>query len=90
MPRATSRSKTRHNGHNLYTDITRIRNAFADTATDVKGKANEVVADSFKNIKQSSNRMQGSVARYTAKKPFKTIGLALLAGTVIGLLLRRK
>lgn len=80
----------RHNHHDIYADIEKIKSAFSDTAMDVRGKAGDFVSHSLDGVKAKTARVQNNVAHYTAKKPFKSLGIALLAGTIIGFLLRRR
>ncbi|OGT35352.1 MAG: hypothetical protein A3F11_01775 [Gammaproteobacteria bacterium RIFCSPHIGHO2_12_FULL_37_14] len=90
---STNRSKLSRNGHAyhaIYSDLDKIKNAFADTASDLKGKTGEILAQSFDGIKRTSNKLQQNVSEYTAEKPFKTLGIIFLVGVGIGYFLRRK
>lgn len=77
--------KRRHNNYDIYGDIEKIRAAFANTASDVTGRAGEMLNDSYQSIIDKSSQMQENVADFTAEKPFKSLGIALLAGVVLGL-----
>ena len=79
----------RSNGH-LKSDWLKIKNAFSDTAADAKHKAREMIADSVDGIKEQSTKAKNKVTSYTAKRPFKSLGIALVAGAIIGLLIRRR
>ena len=85
-------TKHKHNGskYDLSGDIYKIKSLLADTTYDLNGRTREIMEDSFDNIKEKSMKFQGDVARYTAKRPFKTIGIALLVGTALGWFLSRK
>lgn len=84
--------KNRHSSHNNYdlsADLARIKDAFADASFDVKGKASEVLTESLQTAKQKSNDLQHSMAKYIAKKPFKTLGVATLIGFILGYFFRK-
>jgi ElaB/YqjD/DUF883 family membrane-anchored ribosome-binding protein len=79
------------NGHDLSTDWLKIKNAIHGTAQHVKGKAEDIFLESVDDIKSKSSMAHKSVAAYTAKKPLKSLGVALLVGMAVGFIfLRRK
>lgn len=91
MYKAATRNKhARQNEYDLQGDLERIRSAIADAALDVKGKAGDMLSQSLENAKERSLDFRENVGEYTKKQPFKTIGLAVLAGMVIGLWFHRK
>ncbi len=79
----------RSNGH-LKSDWLKIKNAFSDTAVDAKLKAREMIADSVDGIKEKSTKAKLKVSNYTAKRPLKSLGIAFVAGAIIGLLIGRR
>lgn len=85
--------KARHNNHrsnyDLTSDVEKIKAALFDTTQDLKGRAGEMITDSMSSVKNQTAEARDNVADYTAKKPFKALGIALLAGIAIGYLLRR-
>lgn len=85
-------SRTRHhktNHYDLYADLEKIRDAFSDTAMDVKGKTGDMISQSFNDVKDKTIQARENVADYAAEKPFKTLGIALLTGLVIGYIMRK-
>jgi len=80
-----------HNNHHydLYSDVGKIKEALMETTQDIKGKAGEMFNDSVKDIKGHAISAKDKVENYTAEKPFKSLGIALLAGMAIGFLLRK-
>ena len=83
-------SKNRYsNHHDLYQDVEKIKAALIDTANDVKGKANEMFADSMEGVKENTGRIKDSITDYTEKKPLKSLGIALLVGIAFGYLFRK-
>lgn len=85
--------KSRHNHRSHYDlsgDVEKIKAALFDTTQDLKGRAGEMISESMESVKQQTAEARESVADYTAKKPFKALGYALLAGVAIGYLLGRK
>lgn len=73
----------------IYGDIARIKEALADVTHDVKGKANSMLLQSIDDVKEKANNVQENVGDYVTEKPFKSIGIAMLAGVVIGYLLHK-
>lgn len=83
--------RNRHNNHyDLSGDLTKIKALLAETTRDFKGRAGEVFANSLDNAKEKSVAMQETAENYITKRPFKSIGIALLSGLIIGVLLNRK
>lgn len=81
----------KHNSeYDLQADLERIKNAFAHAALDMKGIAGEALNHSLLNVKEKSADLKDSVGDYIQKRPFKSTGIAMLAGIVIGILLNRK
>ena len=87
-----TKHKTTHNGskYDLSGDVAKFKSLLADTTYDLNGRTKEIMNDSLDALKNKSMEAQESLSRYTAKRPLKTIGIALLAGTAIGWLLTRK
>ncbi len=85
-----TRKRGRHLDYDIYADLEKIKNAFADTASDVRGRTGQFINDSYENAKDKAFDLQGSVVHFTKAQPLKTLGWTLLAGIVIGILLRRK
>jgi len=85
-------SKKRTPDFDLSGDIAKIRDAFSDTAKDVRGKASEVFSQSMENMKDRSADIKENMETYVAEKPFKSLLLAMLSGVLIGgaLMRRRK
>lgn len=87
---ATAKHRSRHhNNYDLYADLEKIKNAFADTAYDMRGKTGEMFSESLEGVKDRSLQMRDGIVDYTSEKPFKSLGIALLAGVAIGWLLRK-
>ncbi len=76
--------------YDLYADLVRIRDAFTDTARNVKGRTGLAFTQQFENVKDKTTELQDNMANYAREKPFKTLGLALLSGVFLGFWLRRK
>lgn len=82
-------AKHKHNNHDLYDDVEKLKAALFDTAYDAKGKANDLLYDSVEGIKEHTNDIKESVIDYATEKPLQSLGIALLAGIAIGFLLRK-
>lgn len=78
-----------YNNSDLYHDVEKIKAALLDTANDVKGRAGEMIYDSVEGVREKTDFVRDTVADYTAEKPFKSLGIALAAGIVIGMLLKK-
>ena len=87
MYKTTARKK--HSEYDLYDDLEKIKAALSDTAGDVKGRASEMISQSFEDVKDKSNRLQKEVGGYLAERPIKTLGLTLLTGVIIGYLIHK-
>ncbi|GEM_PF-2095215 len=87
----TTSKKNRNNHYDLSGDIERIKDAFSDTAKDVRGKASEVFSQSIEDVKVKSSDIKDNMETYLSERPFKTLLLAMLSGVLIGgTLMRRK
>lgn len=73
----------------LYHDVEKIKAALMMTALDVKDKASDTIFDTVETVKEKSDLARDTVADYTAEKPFKSLGIALLVGIGIGYLLKK-
>jgi ElaB/YqjD/DUF883 family membrane-anchored ribosome-binding protein len=92
MHKATTKHhKHTRNGsaYDLYGDLIAIREAFADASHDVKGRAAEVLAGTYENLKEKSATVKEGVSDYVAEKPFKSMGVMLIAGIALGYLIRK-
>ena len=92
---------TRHHHHkrtargngsafDIYGDLVAIKDALADATYDVKGKAGQMLSESYTNLRDRSIDMKDDVSTYVSKKPFKSMGAIFVTGIALGYLLRRK
>lgn len=90
---ATQTRSRRHTSsstdYDLHGDVAKIKEAIAKAAEDFKGRSGEIFSESVDGIKEQSTFVKDSVANYTAEKPFKSLGIAALAGLALGILIRR-
>lgn len=84
------RKHARSNGHDLASNWVRIKGAVTEAIDNVKDSTGGIIVHSVGDIKKKTAKAQTKVATYTAKKPFKSLGIALLAGAVLGYLLLRR
>src|SRR5688572_9890690 len=85
MQKSANHHRKHANHHyDLQADLLKIRDAFADTAGDIKGKANDMWTHSWDGLKDKSDQVKESVSDYTAEKPLKSLLIALTVGVVIG------
>lgn len=83
-------TKHKHDEYDLYGDLEKIKAAIAEATRDVKGKTNQLVSQSLDNVREKSSDIQENIADYVAEKPFKSLGMAILTGIVIGYFLHKK
>jgi len=84
MYKTASRNKTRHQQFDLNDDLQKIKDALSQTTFDVRGKAREVISQSFENAKDRAASYQDNTSNYISERPFKSLGIALLVGIVAG------
>lgn len=85
------KNKSRHKSseYDLYEDVEKIKEALREATLDVKGKASEILSDSVDEMIDQTTNVKDHVVNYTAEQPFKSLGIALLAGIAIGYLIRK-
>lgn len=74
----------------LYGDMVKIRDAFSDTARDARGKAAEVLTQSYNDVKAKTADIHDIMTDYVTEKPIKSIGIALLSGALLGAIMMRR
>jgi ElaB/YqjD/DUF883 family membrane-anchored ribosome-binding protein len=84
------RKHARSNGHDLATNWVRIKGAVTEAIDNVKDSTGGMIVHSVGGIKKKSVKAQSKIATYTAKKPFKSLGIAMLTGAVLGLIFLRR
>ncbi len=57
---------------------------------DARGQAGRRLANTFQIIRKKSTEMNKSVGNYISERPIKSLGIAMLAGLVVGLLMKAK
>lgn len=87
MHRTATRHKHTHG--DLYGDIARIKDALSDATDGVKERANDMLLQSIENARQSASKANKNVKGYVTRKPYKSVGIALLTGALIGYLLHK-
>lgn len=83
---------TKHRMHkndfDIYGDLSKIKEALANTAVHVKDRASGRIQDSFENVKDKSVNLKDTVEDYVNDQPIKSLGIAMLSGLFLGYLLR--
>jgi ElaB/YqjD/DUF883 family membrane-anchored ribosome-binding protein len=90
MQKHSTRKYAAHSDFDLYGDMIKIRDAFTDTAKDARGKAAEVLTQSYNDVKTKTSDIQELMSDYVTEKPIKSIGLALLSGALLGAFMMRR
>lgn len=93
MDHRNAHEGSQHNGHakdvDLREDILRVKEALAQTANDVREKAEELFHRSVQDAKEKSNDIEENVVAYVKEHPLKTIGYSVLAGVILAKLLQK-
>ncbi|HSW68920.1 MAG TPA: hypothetical protein VLI69_02010 [Gammaproteobacteria bacterium] len=91
MYKTTARhhKKAHHSDYDIYGDLAKIKDALAGATSGMKGRAGEMLSQSFDDMREKSAALQENVGTYVSEKPFKSIGAALLAGLFIGYFLHK-
>lgn len=90
MYKSTVRNgKRNHSSYDLYGDIAKIKAALADVTFDAKGLAKEAISQSLDDMREKTVAAQENISTYVSGKPFKSIGIALIAGWLLGFLMRK-
>lgn len=91
MYKTHARTKHRSNHHrsDLTDDLTMIKDAIARAGRGVKWKTGEWVTSSIDDVKEKSTELHDGMTHYVAKKPMKSLGLAMLAGALVGYFLHK-
>jgi ElaB/YqjD/DUF883 family membrane-anchored ribosome-binding protein len=87
---ASLKNRTRAPGINISSDLEKLKAALFDKTYDFRDKTGEMFTNTLDNLKDHSSAAQEKTAEYVSEKPFKTIGIALTAGLIIGWLVNRK
>jgi len=89
MHKATHHKK-RANGHaHFHRDFAGLKKALTDAGIDVKSKAGEMLLHTYNDMQGASSDMKEQVTDYIVDRPYKSLGIALLSGVVLGFLLRK-
>lgn len=92
MYKTTARHNKRghhRNDYDLYGDLAKIKDALADATYGIKDHAGEVLSQSFDTVKEDVREKSVAIQEYVSDKPFKSIGVALLAGVCLGYFIRK-
>ncbi len=78
-----------HAKHKRHDELSKLKETLAQYTRDIKGRAGVIMARSLRNAKDKSDEIQDNVSHAVSKKPFKSLGVALLTGAVIGYFLHK-
>lgn len=84
----TARKKFKSD-YDLEDDIQQIKEALANTASDVRGRAGEMLNRSIEDMKDKTLNVQNDVSDFILERPIKTLSVTFLIGLAIGYLLHR-
>ncbi|MDR3492292.1 MAG: CsbD family protein [Gammaproteobacteria bacterium] len=78
-----------HGFEDLQEDGENITDTLLDNAHYIRDTAEKFMHDSVNEIKERSTELQENVVSYVKENPVKSIGIALLAGAVAAVLLKK-
>jgi len=78
---ATKRHRSKYD---LNDDITRIKELLGETAFDIKGRAGEVLTQTYENARDRTLGVKTNIEKHTQDKPFTSLGISLVTGLFIG------
>ena len=84
-----NKTRNHQSAFDLYDDVEKIKDALRAATQDFKGKAREMLAQKLEDATAKTTETRKKVSRYVEEKPFKSLGLALLTGVIIGYILRK-
>lgn len=85
MRKHTVRHRQHHNNsNNFQDDMETIRDAFSEAARNAKGRAANTISDAVDNVRERGTEVRDDVADYVAEKPYRSMGVMLLSGILIG------
>jgi ElaB/YqjD/DUF883 family membrane-anchored ribosome-binding protein len=78
------------NGHDARRNSRSIKSALRKMTREAKHLAEDTMAHYYDDIRGKSTEARRNVSEYIEKRPFRSLGIAMLAGIVLGFFLRRK
>ncbi len=84
MSATKHRSSNHRSNFDLYDDVEKIKQSLRDATYDVKGKAGEIFENTMEAASEKREEIQEKMSGYLTEKPLKSLGIAMLAGLVIG------
>jgi ElaB/YqjD/DUF883 family membrane-anchored ribosome-binding protein len=80
---------TKNHSHDLYDDVAKIKKALMEATEGVKYKAGEALTESVDSIREKACDVKDCVEDYAENQPFKSLGIAMLAGVFIGYMMKK-
>ena len=77
------------NGKHASEGLAQFRQCFKDAGHTLRHEAQEKVSHVMDEVKHRSSDAKVFVTDYVREHPMKSVGWALLAGTILGFMLRR-
>ncbi len=71
-------------------DVEKIKAALINATYHMKDRASDLLSQSLENAKDKKDDIQRDVTNRVKKHPLAAIGIAALAGAVVGFIFRRK
>lgn len=73
----------------LRDDLRHVKDSITQTASHAKERASDVLESSLKGAKEKGAELQENVVTYVKENPVKSVGIAMLAGFIAALVMRK-
>lgn len=84
MARASMKRHAHTHAGDLYGDVLKIKQALLGAKQHMGELVGEKVTDSFDEMRDRASTAQETVTDYVAERPFKSLGIAMLTGLIVG------
>ncbi len=81
--------KIKRDEFDVYSNLTALKDDLANISRGITNKAGDVFLQSIDGVKDNSELAKQKMSKYVANKPFKSVGIAMLAGALVGYLVRK-
>lgn len=84
-----SQTNNRAANYDIYGDLANLKGAISHATHNVKDRAGEILSNSLSTIRNTSSELRDNVTDYIHDKPLRSIGIAAIAGLLLGAWLKK-
>jgi len=84
-----TKKRVNRSHYGLNDDLAKIKAILSETVYDARGRAGEVLSDSLDSAKERTLAWRDNVENFAHERPFKSIGITLVLGMILGYLIRK-